>query len=94
GLPPVGKEDETFDLQGKTLLENVYEGTTQSNAKLSIITNKTQLGGRMLLIAMMRDMRVNPDAVDASRALDSFYKSFEFAGPKGNDTPDGENTGP
>lgn len=94
GLPPVGKEDETFDLQGKTLLENVYEGTTQSNAKLSIITNKTQLGGRMLLIAMMRDMRANPDAVDASRALDSFYKSFEFAGPKGNDTPDGENTGP
>ncbi|MEO8376698.1 MAG: hypothetical protein ABI579_03440, partial [Candidatus Sumerlaeota bacterium] len=94
GLPSVGKDGETFDLQGKTFLENLYEGTTESNGKFSVIINKTQLGGRMLLVTMMRDARVNRATDDASKALDLFYESFEISDKKANDSADGEITAP
>ncbi|MCC6545783.1 hypothetical protein IT570_01345 [Candidatus Sumerlaeota bacterium] len=92
GLPPVGQNGDTFDLQGKTFLENTYEGTTAANGKFSIITNKTQLDGRILLITITRDARANDDADEASRALNAFYKSFEITDKKANDPADGENT--
>lgn len=80
GLTPQAAEPDEFTFKDTEIVfsEMVFEGALPDGTELSIIMDRAELSGKLLLVVMTRDLQSATTAGDAERQLNEFYRYFEF----------------
>ncbi|MCC5876594.1 MAG: vitamin K epoxide reductase family protein [Candidatus Sumerlaeia bacterium] len=80
GFAPTQSQPDTFPFKGTdiTITESIHEGVLEDDTSLSVILDRTEVAGKMLLIVMTRDIHSGVSHTIAERELNKFYKDLEF----------------
>lgn len=80
GFRSTAPEPDTFPFKGTEIMisETIHEGVHESGASLSIIIDRMEVAGKLILLVMTRDVHSVSSLSRAEEELNKFYKDFEF----------------